>query len=319
MGLLRPDGSVLPRAIWMKNFIFSARTRRWPASDRTRTKAHLRYTLLSHMLEIDDGDLILVPNMTENGREGLLLAKALKRGAGSDLDQGCYSWEEKSRSRVHPLGDDYRHTVSIVVSTIKTFPYAFGSLAARIRTQLGARQSCVISLKGKKNEAFVLDVFKLYSGDGSVSRKKRRKIRGHPPTKEQLVRGTRGENEFLRRLKSQKGFKLTGESLTLKFLEDRTGASCGFDFLCTDGTEEIAVEVKTFAESGGQIFMTDNELTTAQVSRKSYLLVGLIDSGKSPSTWKSVVLRDPYERLSKAGKIEEVRQLRVSPVAVWDL
>src|SRR5260221_8190736 len=78
MALLRSDGSVLPRAAWMKNFLSSAREDHWSPSDRTRRKAHRRYTLLSHTLEITDGDLILITNMTETSRDGLLLARALK-------------------------------------------------------------------------------------------------------------------------------------------------------------------------------------------------------------------------------------------------
>jgi hypothetical protein len=167
-----------------------------------------------------------------------------------------------------------------------------------------------VPIDRNKHKDFVHDVESLYGSkiEISVKAKKKAKKSGSPPTPDQLERGILGEKEMLRRLSLPGGF----QGLTL--LEDKRCISCGYDLLCTDGNDEIEVEVKTSAESGGQIFLTNNELRQAKGSKGRYWLVGFFDNGKSSKTWKARKLIAPFSELMREGNIEFIRQLRVNPV-----
>jgi hypothetical protein len=122
-----------------------------------------------------------------------------------------------------------------------------------------------------------------------------------------------GEKEILRRLKSPHGF------LGLKFQDDRRISSDGYDFLCIDATAEIEVEVKTFAATDGQIFISENELHRANSSKKRYCLFGVFDNGGPPSKWKVHTLRAPFSQLNRVGEEQIVRLLRANPRLIeWD-
>ncbi len=72
-------------------------------------------------------------------------------------------------------------------------------------------------------------------------------------TREQQVRGLKGEDELKRRLMTDGGW----EGFTL--LRDTRQEKCGFDFLCLKNTAEVKVELKTFTENG-YISVTNKEL-----------------------------------------------------------
>jgi hypothetical protein len=307
MSLSNSLGDPTPRDEWIGKFRSAAAKDSWKPKDRTEAKASLRYTLLSHMREIRDGDLLLVPNITESDRRGLVLVTAASR------DTECYEWDNAPRTKKQPLGDDRRHVVLVDPFTIKAVRYESGSFAAAIRTALGTLQACVVPVDPKKNKDLVRNVEKLYETSLSKVKKPKTSKKGHPPTADQLRRGLAGEEEISRRLKSAHGF------LGLKFKDDRRNSSDGYDFLCTDGSAEVEVEVKTFAATDGQIFISENELGRATASKKHYSLFGVFDNGGPPSKWKVRTLRAPSSELNRVGAAQIVRLLRASPHLIeWD-
>jgi hypothetical protein len=128
MSLLKAGGSAMSQAEWAPKYKSSATKRGWLKKDLTSGKAHRRYTLLSHMLGIGDGDLILVPNIAENDRKGFVLARAVAIRKDTDGGQ-CYAWDAASQVASHPL-QDRRHLVSINVSSVKAFRYDSSPIAA---------------------------------------------------------------------------------------------------------------------------------------------------------------------------------------------
>lgn len=315
MSLSHGSGDAIPIDLWTDSFRSAATRDGWKPKDRTEAKAKLRYTLLSHMREIRDGDLLLVPNITESDRRGLVLVTAVSPDRSSDAE--CYEWDNAPRSKKHPLGDDRRHAVRVDPFTIRAVRYEPGSLAAAIRTDLGTLQACVVPVDRKKNKELVRNVEKLCGT--SLSKTKLKKAlkpsskKGHPPTADQLRRGLAGEEEMHRRLESAHGF------LGLKLKLDRRNSSDGYDFLCTDGKAEVEVEVKTFAATDGQIFISENELNRATSSKKRYCLFGVFDNGEPPSKWKVRTLRAPSSELNRVGAEQIVRLLRANPhIIEWD-
>ncbi|MFZ0890542.1 MAG: DUF3883 domain-containing protein [Candidatus Binataceae bacterium] len=314
MGLLNGSGGRILRDQWIRNFQSAAAD--WKPK-QTEAKAKLRYTLLSHMLEIRHGDLLLVPNITESDRRGLVLVTAVSRDRSSDAK--CYEWDDSRRPKSHPLGDDRRHVVRVDPFTINAVRYETGSLAVAIRTDLGTLQACVVPVDGKKNKGLVGNVEKLYGTPLSTAAGKKKSTlktapkKGHPPTADQLKRGWEGEEEMRRRLESAHGF------LGLKFKLDRRNSSDGYDFLCTEGRAEVEVEVKTFSATDGQIFISENELQRAASSKKRYCLFGVFDNGGPPSKWKVRTLRAPSSELNRVGAEQIVRLLRANPHLIeWD-
>jgi len=311
MSLLNGLGEPTPRDEWIEIFQSAAAKDGWKPKDRTEAKASLRYTLLSHMRQIRDGDILLVPNVTESDRRGLVLVSAASRDRKSDTE--CYEWDNASRPKKQPLGDDRRHVVLVDPFTIKAVRYESGSIAAGIRTDLGTLQACVVPVDPKKNKDLVRNVEKLYESSLTKVKKPKPSKKGRPPTADQLRRGLAGEEEISRRLKSPHGF------LGLKFKDDRRNSSDGYDFLCTEGPLEVEVEVKTFAATDGQIFISENELGRAISSKKRYSLFGVFDNGGPPSKWKVRTLRAPSSELSRVGAQQIVRLLRASPHLIeWD-
>ena len=115
-------------------------------------------------------------------------------------------------------------------------------------------------------------------------------------TREQEVRGRRGEEEFLRRIGQPGGWM----GFTLH--KDTRSDATGYDFACMQGEREVMVEVKTFAQHG-RVVVTANELQAAARYRGDYYLVGFLDDGQD-SQWGSSIARDPLPRLLENGKFD---------------
>ncbi len=311
MSLVDARHEAIARDRWVQNFRQAAEHAGWEPRARTVRAAARRHTLLSHMREIRRGALLLVPNLAQTGRRGLVLVRAISKN--ETLSSNCYGWDGATRRRRHPLGDDRRHLVRVDPFTIRAVSYE-GTVAAKIRTLLGPLRNCIVPVNSTQNKALVGSVTRLYGGSlsGSSSAHHSAKNRGtprkgHPPTAGQLERGVKGEEEVLRRLKSSKGI------FGLNYREDRRNSGDGFDFLCTDGAREIEVEVKTFSATDGQIIISENELCRAALSKERYCLLGVFDSGRRPPDWKVRALWSPSAELYRVGDEQIVRQFRVSP------
>lgn len=130
-------------------------------------------------------------------------------------------------------------------------------------------------------------------------------------TPKQEERGTKGEEEIKRRIVSiQNGW----EGFTL--IKDRRKDNCGYDFLCVFNGTEVQVEVKTFAPNGRIIF-DQRELKTASSSGDRYFLIGVLDSGDSPTNWKTFTIRNPFELLFTKGRFLTDIKLEVSPSEIF--
>jgi hypothetical protein len=323
MSLLNGSGEPIPEELWIGNFQSAAAKAGFPRKDRTKKKATLRFKLLSHMLAIREGDLLLVPNITETDKNGLVLVKAASRRDRTS-DTECYEWDDAQRPNNHPLGDDRRHVVRIDPSTIRDERYEPDSFASTIRTNLNGLRHCVTSVDPEKHKELVRNVNE-FNGTSiefvSTDTRQAASIQppnggGHtaqPPTSDQLERGLKGEEEIRRRLGLAHG------NLGLTLVQDRTKTSCGYDFLCTDGRAEVEVEVKTFSATDGQIFISQNEFRQAISSKKRYCLLGVIDNGEDPSKWVVRTLRAPSSELTRVGAPQKVWQLRANPNLIeWD-
>lgn len=316
MSLLVATGSLASLEDWVPRYISAAKTAGWKNS--TELKARTRYKLLSHMCAIRPGDLIVVPNISESGRDGLVLVRATGRNGISKADAMCYGWEGSLRRKDHPFREDYRHFVTIDPFSIKEVRYHGGTNkgAAHIRTELQGFRFCVWPLSEKDHPKLVRDVTALYGGKiGTPRRAKRREGRrggGHPPNREQLARGQRAEDEMLRRL-------IRGGYDGLTLVEDRRLQTCGYDFLCKDASgTEIEMEVKGSALNG-QLFLSENELKRAKSSKQRYWLISFLDDGGPPRRWPTRKLTNPAPQLERLGSLEPVWQLRVDASSVkWD-
>lgn len=120
---------------------------------------------------------------------------------------------------------------------------------------------------------------------------------GDEITPEQQDRGERGELEVKRRLELPGGW----DGFTL--LADVRSQKCGFDFLCRLDGREVKVEVKAFTEDGRAI-LTSRELHEAAVSKDDYYLLGLLDDGTPPQSWRSFVHPNPLQTLLTIGEFD---------------
>jgi len=277
------------------------------------------------MTEIRPGDVMLIPNISAAGRDGIALATAIGRNGSSESSASCYDWDGSSRRNSHPLENDRRHFVTIDPFTIKEVSYqpltVEGKLAARIRGEMRALRACILPVSNSRHRRLVRDAEALCGGKiPKTSGVRKAKVGtsgargGHPPTREQIARGLQAEDEMLRRLQRPAGF----DGLTL--VADRRNSNCGYDFLCEDSAGTVEVEVKGFAPDG-QLFLTENEFQRARSNKKAYRLVGFLDNGDAPPKWLARSLKGPFFQLHGLGAYETqtVTRLRVDPSLVkWD-
>lgn len=319
MSLTDETGNPLSDREWMRRYISASKRDEWRAP--TKKGALGRYRLLSRMLDIQAGDLLVVLNLTESGRDGLVLVKAARQRPLRSTAK-CYGWDNSAGSRADPLEGDHRHFVSVDPASIKVVRYDAGSaegrLARSIRTDLGGLHFCIFPLTGRKYAHLIHKIESLYGGRISTVPKKERQLprglgTGHPPTREQIARGQAAEDEILKRLQRR-------ELHSLRLARDCRASACGYDFLCRDAEgEEIEVEVKGFC-AGGQLFLTEGELRQAKRSKERYWLVGLLCNNGSPRQWQSYLLVNPAKQIKRLGSPWVVTSWRVDPSQLgWEL
>jgi len=124
------------------------------------------------------------------------------------------------------------------------------------------------------------------------------------PTKEQIGRGVKGEEEIMRRLMLPGGYN----GLTL--IEDRRDSNCGYDFLCDSKEGEVGLEIKTFSENG-RVVVTENELQVAADMCAKYYLLGILDCSMPVYEWPTYLLKDPASILLMKGKFSTQTKLEV--------
>jgi len=128
-------------------------------------------------------------------------------------------------------------------------------------------------------------------------------------TPEQQRRGLRGEEEIRRRLLIPGGWE------GFIFVADHRDPPRGYDFLASLGSESVKLEVKTFTLDG-QAVVTEGELRQAAQSRSAYWLVGVIDDGGPPPSWRTILVQDPLMRLLREGRFAASFELHVSAEAL---
>jgi hypothetical protein len=67
---------------------------------------------------------------------------------------------------------------------------------------------------------------------------------------------------------------------------------------------------------GAEVVVSDGELREAAESGHSYWLIGIIDDGRQPSLWKTVLLRNPLAFLLREGEFSANPELRVTAEAL---
>ena len=313
MSLVDRAGVPLDEDDWVPRYISAAKKHGW-GRQRER-KARTRHRLLSHMLEIRAGDIIAVANLSETGRNGLVLVRATRRSGSVDSAE-CYGWDDSPRNK---LKGDYRHFITVDPFSMQSVAYdkgiPKGRLATRIRSNVRGLRFCVFPLTGKKHNKAIRDIEDLYRGKVGLPRATKRKLArtfggGHPPTRDQIARGQQAEDEMLKRLK--RGV------YGLTFVKDCRNLNCGYDFLCREERgDEIEVETKGFA-TPGQLVVSENEFRRAKHSKSRYWLIGLLDGGGTPR-WNMRRLADPAAQIERIGSIEKTWHLRLDPSQLtWD-
>lgn len=132
----------------------------------------------------------------------------------------------------------------------------------------------------------------------------RHPLRSGKVTREQEVRGRRGEEEFLRRI------KMSGGWMGFGFIGDVRTENAGYDFGCDKEGKEVKVEVKTFSING-HVVVSANELQMAAQSGDSYYLVGFLDDGSPEQRWPSSILQNPMPTLVAKGRLDIDVELQV--------
>jgi hypothetical protein len=115
-------------------------------------------------------------------------------------------------------------------------------------------------------------------------------------SREQEVRGRRGEDEFLRRI------RLPGGWMGFTLLRDTRADGCGYDFLCSQAGRDVMVEIKTFLPSG-RVVLSGNELRAAATGGLDYYLIGFLESGQV-ELWASHILQNPLNQLLERGQFD---------------
>jgi hypothetical protein len=309
MSLLDRKGNLIPRDEWVRNFLKAIE--HWEPEERTEKKARGHYRLLSAMLEIRVGDRIVIPNFSEDGLEGLVIAVAIRDPSRPKGVGECYGFS----SSVPPeLGDDRRHYVAVDRLGFKFIPLNRAGTHLKRLIDKGGYRVRVRRVNSRKHPALIRAIERIAKADIQEPTKtiKTAKV-AKPPDFAQRVRGLKGEKEILRRL------KLPGGHLGLTYKDDHRKNGCGYDFLAHDGKRSVEVEVKAFDGLTGQIFFTPKELAQALASKDRYYLWALLDNGGHPKTWELITLNDPHAELKRVGEEQIQIVYRIRPKEVrWE-
>jgi hypothetical protein len=116
-------------------------------------EAVARYKILRRMLELGEGDLVVIPKMPDG-----------QHFAIARLAPNPYSFDSTPEaSRPQSIGDDYRHTLA--VSDVRAFPYSGSLEAAAVHRSMRAYQSAVSRVW---NESFMSAVETLMAAQVAV-------------------------------------------------------------------------------------------------------------------------------------------------------
>jgi hypothetical protein len=268
------------------------------------------------MLEIREGDRLIVPNLTREGRKGLALATAMREPGRRPGEPGqCYGFS----SSVPPsFKGDRRHYVRVDAVKSKFFSYleSASAMALPSAIQRAGLWDRVESVDEKKNREIV-QLLNRIAGEilNATPRKTIKRARiGATPSPEQQERGRRGEEEILER------FEL-GAVRGLRLIEDHRSMGQGYDFLCRDVKRNITVELelKTYKALDGQIVLTPKEFERARIKADRYYLWGLDDNGKHPREWELSTLQAPHAEIKRlAVEVFHVTHRMVAGDVRWE-
>jgi hypothetical protein len=292
MSLIGRNGNVLSSEAWEKKYHGGG-----PAESQAQEKeAKGNYERLSRMLEIREGDRIIVPNLSREGRKGLVLATAKHEpGRGKGKPGECYGF---SSSVPESFNGDRRHYVRVDPVKSKFFSYRESASAKALPNAIrfAGLWHRVESVDDKKNRAIVRLLNKI-AGEvlDATPRKTIKDARvGVPLSPDQQERGRKGEEEILRRFES-------GAVKGLRLLKDHRSKGGGYDFLCQEvkGKRTVELELKTFKALDGQIVLTPKEFQRASTESDRYYLWGLEDNGKLPKDWELRTLQAPHAEIKR--------------------
>lgn len=125
---LQEDGNDLPVEIWRPRYI-EASKQYWD-EDTTKKQADNRYLILHRMIELELGDLVIVPKLPESDQ--FVLTRAL----------GRYEFD-MAASGERGDNDDHRHTILVEPSETKVIGYSSCPQAETVRSKLNAYRSAV--------------------------------------------------------------------------------------------------------------------------------------------------------------------------------
>lgn len=292
LSLIGANGNVVPPEVWAKKYHGGGPD---VSADKEK-EAQDNHRRLRRMLEIREGDRLIVPNLTKEGRKGLVLATAMRKpGRRAGQVGECYGFS----SSVPPsFNGDRRHYVRIDRVKSKFFSYHDSASAKALpgAIQRAGLWTRVDSVDAKKNHEIV-QLLNRIAGEvlDATPRKTIKKARiGLPPSPEQQERGKKGEEEIKRRFKR-------GEVKGLRLLADHRSKGQGYDFLCREVKRNITVELelKTYKALEGQIVLTPKEFQRARTKADRYYLWGLEDNGEHPRNWELSTLRAPGAEIER--------------------
>ena len=313
--LLNPKGVPYTHDEWSRRYLEA--TDDWEAKEHTERKVDTNFTLLSNMLSIKPGDRIVVPNVAEKDRDGFVIATA-KRAPGRKPGAGeCYSFSPLSETP-KSLNGDRRHIVWVDPLKSEWISYDRNEEADCLPLLIKKKgfQQRVRPVDPKKNLDLIEVINRLSKlgpidpEDQPAKPSKKKKNGSRPPTETQQERGLKGEKEAMRRLKLKNG------CLGLRYVDDHRDKGWGYDILCTDGSQKVEVEVKTYLALTGQIFITDREFKRSLESKSRYHLWAFQDNGGDPRTWTLVALPTPYDEIKRVGKKEKRIVYRMRPAHI---
>lgn len=148
---LAEDGSPIPAESWVERYTAAVR-KHWDQKASTRDSAK-RYRILSGMLNLREGDLVVVPKMPAPGEF------AIVRVAGR------YTFQ---REHFKTKTNDFGHVIPVEVSSIRYFPHSSSLEARLISNKFKGYQAAVNNVW---DEAFSAAVASLMSSKKAATKK----------------------------------------------------------------------------------------------------------------------------------------------------
>jgi hypothetical protein len=144
-----------PRAKWMSAF------ERWP--DERRSDPKDAYEKLAGMIEIEPGNLLIVPNQPDDRSFTQLRAVAAPdpRPTEGGAAASCYAF-------IDPLDDDFRHCIYVDPGTMRTFRYDDGR-ASRILAAVARFRAWRSPVQRVRQADVARALLRLFDGDVAPS------------------------------------------------------------------------------------------------------------------------------------------------------